>query len=75
MLELVDGDTLADRLAQGPIPIGVALPIARQIADALEAALEKGIVHRDLKPANVKSRATEQLLTVVGSGTAGLTSR
>src|SRR5215510_4266392 len=53
-MELVDGPTLADRIAPGPIPIGEALTIARQIAEALEAAHEKGIIHRDLKPANVK---------------------
>jgi serine/threonine protein kinase len=56
VLELVEGPTLADRVAQGPIPIEEALPIARQIADALAAAHELGIVHRDLKPANVKLR-------------------
>jgi serine/threonine-protein kinase len=54
VLELVEGDTLADRIAQGPLPIEEALPIARQIAQALEAAHEQGIVHRDLKPANIK---------------------
>ena len=54
VLELVDGPTLADRLANGPVPIAEALQIGRQIADALEAAHEKGIVHRDLKPANIK---------------------
>ena len=55
VLELVEGDTIADRLAGGSaIPVGDALAIARQIADALEAAHEKGIVHRDLKPANIK---------------------
>jgi len=54
VMELIDGPTLADRIAQGPIPLEEALAIARQIADALEAAHEKGIVHRDLKPANIK---------------------
>ena len=56
VMELVDGITLADRIAQGVIPIDEALPIARQIAEALEAAHEQGIIHRDLKPANVKVR-------------------
>jgi serine/threonine protein kinase len=54
ILELVEGPTLADRLATGPIPLTESLGIARQIADALEAAHEKGIIHRDLKPANIK---------------------
>ena len=57
VLELVEGPTLADRIAQGPIPIDEALPIARQIAEALEAAHEQGIIHRDLKPANVKVKS------------------
>jgi Tol biopolymer transport system component len=56
VLELVDGPTLADRIAQGPIPLDEALPLARQIAEALEAAHEAGIIHRDLKPANIKLR-------------------
>jgi len=56
VLELVDGPTLADRIAQGPIPVDEALPIAKQIAEALEAAHEQGIIHRDLKPANIKLR-------------------
>src|SRR5438552_4532556 len=56
VLELVEGPTLADRIAHGPIPLDEALPIATQIAHALEAAHEQGIVHRDLKPANVKLR-------------------
>ena len=53
-MELVEGPTLADRIAQGPMPLDEALPIAKQIADALEAAHEQGIIHRDLKPANIK---------------------
>jgi serine/threonine protein kinase len=54
VLELVEGPTLADRVAKGPIPLDETLAIARQIADALDAAHERGIVHRDLKPANIK---------------------
>jgi hypothetical protein len=54
VLELVEGPTLAERIAQGAIPLDEALPIARQIAEALEYAHDKGIVHRDLKPANIK---------------------
>lgn len=54
VLELVDGPTLAELVARGPMPPPEALSIARQIADALEAAHEKGIIHRDLKPANIK---------------------
>ena len=54
VLELVEGETLADRIARGPIPIDESLAIAKQIAEALEAAHEKGITHRDLKPANIK---------------------
>ena len=56
VLELVEGPTLADRLAHGPMPLPEALAVARQIIDALDAAHEKGIVHRDLKPANIKVR-------------------
>ena len=55
-MELVEGPTLADRIAQGPVPIEDALVIARQIADALAAAHAQGIIHRDLKPANIKLR-------------------
>ena len=54
VMELVEGDTLQERLTHGPIPIDEALPIAKQIAEALEAAHERGIIHRDLKPANIK---------------------
>src|SRR5499433_879971 len=56
VLELVDGATLADRIAKGPIPLDEALLVAKQIAEALEAAHELGIIHRDLKPANIKLR-------------------
>jgi serine/threonine protein kinase len=56
VIELVEGPTLADRTARGPIPLDEALPIAKQIARALEAAHEQGIIHRDLKPANIKVR-------------------
>ena len=56
VLEYVDGPTLADRITQGPIPLDEALPIARQIAEALASAHEQGIIHRDLKPANIKVR-------------------
>ena len=55
-MELVEGPTLADRIAEGPIPVDDALAITKQIAEALEAAHEQGIVHRDLKPANIKVR-------------------
>ena len=56
VLELVEGPTLADRIAKGPIPLDEALPIAKQITEALEAAHEAGVIHRDLKPANIKVR-------------------
>ena len=57
ILELVDGDTLAERIAKEPIPMADALTLARQIAEALAAAHSQGIVHRDLKPANIKITA------------------
>jgi Tol biopolymer transport system component len=56
VMELVEGEDLAQRLARGAIPVAEALPIAKQMADALEAAHEQGIIHRDLKPANIKVR-------------------
>src|SRR5262249_291170 len=56
LMELVEGEDLAQRLRRGAIPIEEALPIAKQIAEALEAAHEQGIIHRDLKPANIKLR-------------------
>jgi eukaryotic-like serine/threonine-protein kinase len=69
VLELVGGETLAERVGAGPLPVDEALAIARQIADALEAAHEKGIVHRDLKPANVKV-TTESKVKVLDFGLA-----
>src|SRR5262245_47917593 len=54
VMELVEGETLAERIKRGPIPTDESLTIAKQICEALEAAHEKGIIHRDLKPANVK---------------------
>ena len=56
VLELIEGPTLEDRIKRGPIPVDEALPIAKQIAEALEAAHEAGVIHRDLKPANIKVR-------------------
>ena len=69
VLELVEGPTLADRIARGRIPLDEALPVARQIAEALEAAHERGIVHRDLKPANIKVR-TDDVVKVLDFGLA-----
>ena len=54
VLELIDGDTLADRVQRGPLPLPEALPVAQQIADALDAAHGSGLIHRDLKPSNIK---------------------
>src|SRR5262245_51211643 len=77
VLELVEGPTLADRITKGPVPLAEVLPIARQIAEALEAAHEKGIVHRDLKPANIKLAPTGLVkvldfgLAKLGAGEAG----
>jgi eukaryotic-like serine/threonine-protein kinase len=61
ILEFVDGETLQERFQRGPIPIDEALEFARQIADALEAAHDRGIVHRDLKPANIKITSSGQI--------------
>ena len=61
VMELVEGETLADRIARGPIPLDEALPIAKQIAEALEAAHEQGVIHRDLKPANIKVTPSGQV--------------
>lgn len=72
VLELVEGPTLADRLADGPIPLEEALTIARQIAEALEAAHSHGIVHRDLKPANIKLRS-DGTVKILDFGLAKLT--
>ena len=69
VMELVEGEDLSQRIAGGAIPIDEALPIARQISEALEAAHELGIVHRDLKPANVKVR-TDGTVKVLDFGLA-----
>ena len=61
VLELVEGLTLEERLANGPLMVEEALDVARQIAEALEAARDRGIIHRDLKPANVKLRPNGQV--------------
>src|SRR5688572_15503215 len=74
VLELVEGDTLAERIARGPIPLDEALPIARQICEALEAAHEHGIIHRDLKPANIKI-TPDGVVKVLDFGLAKLTPR
>src|SRR4026209_1939802 len=61
ILELVEGDTLSDRIARGPLPLDEALPVALQIAEALEAAHDQGVIHRDLKPSNIKLNASGQV--------------
>ena len=61
VMELVEGEDLSQRLARGGIPLDEALPIAKQIAEALEAAHQQGIIHRDLKPANIKVRSDGQV--------------
>ncbi len=72
VMELVEGDDLSQRIAHGAIPLDEALPIARQIAEALEAAHEAGIIHRDLKPANIKIRE-DGTVKVLDFGLAKLT--
>ena len=72
VLELIEGDTLADRVARGPVPLNEAIAIGRQIADALYAAHDKGIVHRDLKPANIKL-TSEGIVKVLDFGIAKAT--
>ena len=69
VMELVEGENLAQRLARGTIPLDEALPIAKQIAEALEAAHKQGIIHRDLKPANIKVR-TDGTVKVLDFGLA-----
>ena len=71
VMELVEGEDLSQRIVHGAIPIDEALPIARQIAEALEAAHEQGIIHRDLKPANIKVRA-DGMVKVLDFGLAKL---
>src|SRR6516162_5929124 len=61
VMELVEGPTLAERIARGPIPLEDAFPMTRQIAEALEYAHERGVVHRDLKPANLKIRICHKI--------------
>ncbi len=61
ILEYIEGETLAERLARGAIPVDEALPMAKQIAEAIEAAHEKGVIHRDLKPANIKFTSDGQV--------------
>src|SRR6058998_1359400 len=72
VMEFVEGDTLAERIKQGAMPLDDALVIARQIADGMEAAHEKGITHRDLKPANVKIKP-DGMVKVLDFGLAKMT--
>src|SRR6476619_7075061 len=72
VMELVDGETLAERIARGPMAIDDVVIVARQVADALEAAHERGIIHRDLKPSNIKITAADSV-KVLDFGLAKLT--
>jgi serine/threonine protein kinase len=72
VIELIEGEDLAERIARGPVPVDEALPIAKQIAEALEAAHDDGVIHRDLKPANIKLRA-DGTVKVLDFGLAKLT--
>ena len=70
VMELVEGETLADRIAHGPIPADEAIPLFLQIAEGLEAAHDKGVIHRDLKPANVKLGTDESNVKILDFGLA-----
>src|SRR6202165_1377712 len=74
VMELVEGPTLAERMKEGAMPLEQVLPVARQIAEALEAAHEKGIIHRDLKPANIKI-TPEGVVKVLDFGLAKVTQK
>ncbi|MDX1382630.1 MAG: serine/threonine-protein kinase, partial [Thermoanaerobaculia bacterium] len=73
VMELVEGETLADRIARGPIPIAETVPIFLQIAEGLDAAHQRGIVHRDLKPANIKLGGDDSPLKILDFGLAKAT--
>ena len=70
VMELVEGETLADRIKRGAIPVDEALPVFLQIAEGLEAAHEKGVIHRDLKPANIKLGTDESNVKILDFGLA-----